>query len=272
MILQADGMAQPVVEIRAVSRFRDQIPGGFVDVAEAYAGLYDALRLLVGTAHQIVDGGVFLRRFLTEKGARHVGAVAVLHAAHVDHDAVAGLQTGIVRLVVRIGRVGAEGQDGIEALRASRLFIQSAHLVRAFLFRHALLHKGCDFLHAGVVDPGGFPHFFLLISILNGAHPVHTAGSVHIFRVRIFFHQSQQKAGGPAFVNAKRRVRPVFRDIFRHHADAVVRIGHPDLVQIHLWDHEQVVQEKAVLSIRAHVQRVQPLIGLHPHAGQIPDA
>ena len=265
-------MAQPVVEIRAVSRFRDQISGGFIDVAEAHAGLYDTLRLFVGLTHQIMDGGVFLRRFLTEKGARHVGAVAVLHAAHVDYHAVSCLQTGAVRLVVRIGRVGAEGKNAVEPFGTSGLFVERAHLIGAFLFRHAFLYKGRDFFHAGIIDPGGFPHFILLIIVLDGTHPVHAVGGVHIFCLRVFLHQAQQKAGGPAFVNAERSVRPVFRDVLRHHVDAVVRVGHPDFVQIHLGDHEQIVQEEAVLSIRAHVQRVQTLIGLHPHPGQIPDA
>ena len=265
-------MAQSVVEIWAVSRFRDQIPCGLVDVAEAHAGLYDALRLLIGTANQIVDGCVFLRCFFAEKGARHVGAVAVLHTAHVDDDAVSCLQAGVVRFMVRVSRIGAEGKDSIEALRTSGFFVESAHIVRTFLLRHPFLYKGSGFFHAGVVEPGGFPHFILLPGILDGTHPVHAAGSVHISCFGISFHQSQQKAGGPAFVDADWLLFAVCGDVRGHNAYAVVRIGHPDLVQIHLRDHEQIVQKEAVLSIRAHIQGVETLIGLHPYAGQIPDA
>ena len=272
MILQPDGMAQSVVEIWAVSRFRDQIPCGLVDVAEAHAGPYDAFRLLIGPADQIVDGCVFFRRFFAEKGARHVGAVAVLHAAHVDHDAVPCLQTGVVRLVVRVSRIGAKRKDGVEALRAPLFFVESAHLVRTFLLRHSLFHKGCDLFHAGIVDPGGFPHFFLLICVLDGTHPVHAAGSVHIFRLGISFHQPQQKAGGPAFVDADGLLFAVCGDVRGHNACAVVRVGHPDFVQIHFRDHEQIVQKEAVLPIRAHIQGVETFIRLHPYAGQIPDA
>ena len=55
MIRLADEMAQPVVEVFAVSRCRDMIPGRRIDVAEADAGLDDTFRLLVRFPHQIVD-------------------------------------------------------------------------------------------------------------------------------------------------------------------------------------------------------------------------
>ena len=61
-----------------------------------------------------MDGRIFRFRLPAEEGAGHVGAVPVLAAAHVDHDAVALFQRRVVRLVVGIRGVGAEGDDGTE--------------------------------------------------------------------------------------------------------------------------------------------------------------
>ena len=114
MLRLADEVAQPVGEVFSVSGGGDVVPCGLVQVAQGYAGPQHGLRQLVGLPHQVVDGGVLGIRRPAEEGPGHVGAVAVLPAAHVNDDAVPSLQAGLVRLVVGVRGVGAVGDDGQE--------------------------------------------------------------------------------------------------------------------------------------------------------------
>lgn len=107
----ADEVAEPVGEVSAVAGLRDEVAGGFVQLTERHAGPDEGLGGFVGAADKVMDRRVLVRDGAAEVGAGHVGAVAVLLAADVEHNAVAGLQAGVVGRMVRVGRVRAEGDD-----------------------------------------------------------------------------------------------------------------------------------------------------------------
>ena len=88
MILQADGVSQTVVKIFAVARLCNVIPCSFIQVAETDAGTDKAFGFFIGLSDKIVDFRIIGICFLTEKGPCHIGTVAVLAAAHIDHDAI----------------------------------------------------------------------------------------------------------------------------------------------------------------------------------------
>lgn len=69
VVLHADGMAESVGEVSAVSGGLDHVSRGAVDVAEARAGAHDALGCLVGGADDLMDSLGFGRR-LAQKYVR----------------------------------------------------------------------------------------------------------------------------------------------------------------------------------------------------------
>ena len=266
----ADEVPQPMGEVLAIARRRDQVAGGLVQLAQRHARAYQRLGGLVGTADQVVDGRVLVRDGPAEVGAGHVRAISRLFAADVQHDAVAGLQPGVVGHVVGVGGVGAKGDDGGEGRPFAAQFpILGQQVVGHLPLGHALADKGGGAAHDLVVQAGIHPHQLLFGRVLAAAHAVHTVAGQAAGGAGQPLHQGQQKAGGPFLVNAKEdaRLHPL-----GHLADGVVGVGEPDLFNGRFRHREQLVQKEEVAAVGAQVQRKQPLKGFHIHAGQIVDA
>ena len=118
MLRLADEVAQPVVKNSPYPAAAMWSRAALSRSFRGTPGPQQGLRQLIGLPHQVVDGGVLGVRRLAEEGPGHVGAVPILPAAHVDDDAVPGLQAGLVRLVVGVRGVGAVGDDGQEAVES----------------------------------------------------------------------------------------------------------------------------------------------------------
>ena len=168
-----------------------------------------------------------------------------------------------------IRSIGPERYNGFKALLAAFFLIKGTDIIRTFLFRHPFFDKSGGFFHAGVIDAGGFSHFFLFIFILDGAYLVHTRGGVYITYSGIAFHQVEEEARRPAFINPH-----IGSGIHMgsYNANAVVRIGHPDFRYVNVRNDEKIVQKEDVFPVGADVEDKKPFVGLNPYAGKVSDA
>lgn len=107
----ADSVAGAVDEVGAVSGVVDDRAGGAVDLLAGDSRAYRAETGLLGLADEVVDALFVVAGFADVDRARGVGAVAVLEAAEVEDDHVAPLDDAVADLVVRVGSVGARGDD-----------------------------------------------------------------------------------------------------------------------------------------------------------------
>ncbi len=112
MFFHADGVAETVRKIFAVSGIRNNVPCRLVKVAETNTGTDELFGGFVGSADDVMDGGIVRVCRLTEKGPGHVGAVAVLFTSHVNDDAVSGMKNGTVRFMMGVCAVCTKRNDG----------------------------------------------------------------------------------------------------------------------------------------------------------------
>src|SRR5881396_1495872 len=103
MDLQADAMTEPVTEVLAVLRRRDQVTGGGVRLLGALARRDRAESRSLSFADQLVDLARGAARLPDREGARAIRAVAVQLAAHVEHNELALADLALPRLGVRKG-------------------------------------------------------------------------------------------------------------------------------------------------------------------------
>ena len=74
--------------------------------------------------------------------------------------------------------VDPERKNGVEAFFDAFRLIKRTDVISAFFFRHTRFYESGGFFHTGVIDPGGFPHFFFFIFILDGTDVIHTGGGI----------------------------------------------------------------------------------------------
>src|SRR5690606_24389032 len=108
----ADAVPGAVDEVLAVAGVGDDRAGRPVDVLAGGAGAHGAESGLLGGAYEVVDAALLVGGLPDVHGAGGVGAVAVLQAAEVEDDHVAVGDDAVAGLVVRVGAVGAGGDDG----------------------------------------------------------------------------------------------------------------------------------------------------------------
>ena len=259
-----------MVEIFAVPGLGDEVAGGGVQLTQPYTGLDKRLGGLVRAADKVVYGGLLLGRLAAEPGAGHVAAIAVFHAAHVEQDAVALLQHGVVRLVVRVSGVRPEGDDRREARPLAAV---GAELCVDKLGDLALGHADLDIvlrgLVDGVVDAGRLAHEALLLVVLAGAAVVDAVACQHDLHGGVGLHQRDQELGRPLLIDAQRLVGVDDGGNLRH---GHVGVGVPDSLAGRVRHIEQLVQKQQGLALGGQVERQQTLIRLDGDAGQIPDA
>ena len=197
-------MAQAVVEVLAIARFGDQVTGGGVNIAQAHAGVDHRLGGFVGLAHQVMDGGILRLRLSAEECAGHIGAVAVLAAAHIDQHTLAFFQHSIVRLVVGVSGVCTKGYDGGKChTLAAGFLVLVVNVLGNLLFGHAGLDVVARFQDGFIVDAGCFLHQHLFFGILHGAAGIHAVGSQHYRHTGAQLHQRDQELGRPFLVDAQ---------------------------------------------------------------------
>ncbi len=110
-------------EFSIAAVFND-ISGGLVDIAEANTCLDSFGGIFVGFFHQFIDLSLFFTRPLfKEEGPGHVGTIAFVGAADIKEHGIADLKFCIIRHVMGIGTVLAEGDDGWEGEAFSTQFL-----------------------------------------------------------------------------------------------------------------------------------------------------
>ena len=115
MDLLADKMSQPVGEVGAIAGGLNHAAGGGIHLAQGYAGFQHSLSRISRLLDQLIHLAMLLAGgCLIEEGAGHVGAVALVFAAHVEENAVPFFQHGVVGEVVSFGGVGSKGHQGGE--------------------------------------------------------------------------------------------------------------------------------------------------------------
>ena len=212
----------------------------------------------------------FFAGLAEHEGARHVGAVLALAATHVEQDHVTAGQRRVVGLVVRVGRVRAEADDGGErvALRA-QFAVDRLQLAGHVGLGDALVHEPAETVHGGIVRGAGGAHKLALGIVLDGARVVYRIRGQHEAARRAALHERQQEAGRQVLVAAQRLVgiAQPFDDGQRivgvgeraHGAGGVGRRG------------EQRIQHEGGSSVRSDDQPEEALARLDERSGEIVD-
>ena len=173
VLVKADLMPQAMGEKLAVAGFGDDIARRLVDVAEARAGMYRRTARFVCAAHQLVHLALLGGRLAPEERARHVRAVLVLAASHVEQHDVAGFQLRVIRHMVRVCRVRAEAHDRVEGMaRSAQLAVDSFKFVGDFPLGRTLVHEFAKTCHGLIVCCRCRAHELLLLDAFDGARAI----------------------------------------------------------------------------------------------------
>ena len=257
-----------MVEIRPVPRLCDHLPRGGIHVTQPHAGLDQRFGGKVGAVYQLMHGSLLFGGGSRKPGAGHIAAIAVFAAAHIHQHALPGLQNGVVRLVVGVGGVRAEGHDRRKAVALAAvgkvlLVHKAGHLLFGHTHPHILLDGGVDL----VIDAACLAHQRLLGFVLAGAAIVHAVACQHHPHTGAVLHQRNQKFGSPLLVDAQGRGGIDHPGDLRH---GVLRIIVPHSLAGRVRHVEQPVQKQHRLPANRQIQRQQPLVRLYLHPGQIP--
>ena len=173
VLVKADLMPQAMGEKLSVAGFGDDIARRLVDVAEARAGMYRRTARFVCAAHQLVHLALLGGRLAPEERARHVRAVLVLAASHVEQHDVAGFQLRVVGHMVRVGGVRAEAHNRVERVpRSAQLAVDSFKFVGDFPLGRTLVHEFAKTCHGLVVCCRCCAHELLLFIAFDGARTI----------------------------------------------------------------------------------------------------
>ncbi len=115
VVFQTNEVAQAVVEVGAIAGFGSKVAGRSVNIAETDARLDQRFGGGLCLPHQLIDLALLLAGLPGKERPGHIGTVILIHAAHIDQDALARLQRGVVVVVVRVCRMSAKTTDGGES-------------------------------------------------------------------------------------------------------------------------------------------------------------
>ena len=213
-----------------------------------------------------------LRHRAPEERPRHVRAVAVLSAAHVEQDAVPFLEDRSVRRVVRVRRVGAEGHQGAEGEALRPQFEVDVHKLAGHLrLRDALVNEAFEAPHGLIVDAGGGGHPLPLLRVLHAPGQVHgRRGDDQVLR-RPALQERQQEARRHSLVDAQLSNVPAM-EALRHESHHRVPVRVEDDLQVRvLLQPEQPVCEEDGTATPAQAEREEPLHGANVLPRQVED-
>ena len=113
--LDTHAVAETVTVVGTIARVTDDLDGVVVHVLADDVRAHHGRTLLVGAPHDVVYLTLLVTRLTHAHGAGHVGVIVVIERAVVHDDEVALLDHVLARLRVRVGAVGASGDDGAKA-------------------------------------------------------------------------------------------------------------------------------------------------------------
>ena len=172
----------------------------------------------------------------------------ILHTADIKEYAIALLQHGVVRLMVRIGGIGPEGDERRKGKAlGAEILINLQHLIRNLPLGHALVHKRTELCHGCVVDVRSAAHLLLLFRILHAAGLIDRERAVHKAGRRLFLHERQQEARRELLVHAEDSVP---HEIRCNHFSNRIGVGEPDFLDAAVFRRiEELVEEEDMLTV-----------------------
>ena len=263
-------MPQAMGEKLAVAGFGNDIARCLVDVAEARAGMHRCAARFVCAAHQLVHLALLGGRLAPEERARHVRAVLVLAASHVEQHDVAGFQLRVVGHMVRVGRVRAEAHNRVERVsRSAQLAVDSLELVGDFPLGRALVHELAKTCHGLVICCRCRAHELLLLVAFDGACAIDGGRAQGEGLRRMRFHQRHEEAGGEVLVDAAGLLRAQH---LRNLGKRVVHIVEGEhFAGKRFWCCEQAVQKEDGRFPLDNRKRQETLARFYVSAGEILD-
>ena len=146
----------------------DRLAAGPVDLAGRHPGLQAGQPGRLGAADQLVQVALALAGPAEHDRAGHVGAVAVDPGPEVERGQVAGAERPVAGVVVGLGGLLPEGDDGVEGRAVGA---QPAHgqlqVDRHLPLGHALAQAGQHPLEGLAAEPGRLPHGGQLALVLD---------------------------------------------------------------------------------------------------------
>jgi len=112
---QAEAVSRAVA-VDGQAALVNRLSGGGVNLSNFHAGPYHFYRGGLGLLHHVVDLLVESRHPTDYKASGNIAAIAFVLGAEVDKDGIFFPELSTAGLMMRPGAVGAEGDDGLEAV------------------------------------------------------------------------------------------------------------------------------------------------------------
>jgi len=130
-----DVQAEPVPRAVAVNgqiALLDHLPGGGIDLGEFDAGPDRGDRRGLGLLDDVINSSIKGRHAPERKASGNIAAIAFGSGAEVDQEGVFLFELSVAGLMMRPGRVRAEGDDGLEAVTCPELADLEVQPARTF--------------------------------------------------------------------------------------------------------------------------------------------
>jgi len=137
--LQAEAVPRAVAVNGQVALF-DGLAGGGIDFSQFDAGFDRCDRRGLGLLDDVIDSSIKGRHATERKASGNIAAIAFVSGAEVDQEGVLLLELSVAGLVMRPGRVRAEGDDGLEAVTCTELTDLKVQHARTFALGNARLN------------------------------------------------------------------------------------------------------------------------------------
>ena len=261
VVLEANLVPQPVREVLPPAGALYHGACGAVYLGKRDARSYDGLGRLVCPTNALVDGPLVLGGRAVEERARHVRAVHVLAAAHVEENHVTLGKNGAVGGVMRVRRVCPKAHDGRKGvvLRTKRP-VDVEKAAGNLLLGHALVNLGAKPLHGLIVRARRRAHKALLLRRLYGASIVNGGGAQLERGGGACLLKRHKPARGKLLVHAERRV--VVRDSRDQRHGFLGVIEGADVLARRRGVREEAVGKERRGSACAEVESQEALVGL----------
>ena len=270
VVLEANLVPQPVREVLPPAGILNDRACGAVYLGKRDTRSHDGLGRLVCATNALVDGPLVLAGGAVEERARHVRAVHVLAAAHVEENHVTLGKNGAVGGVVRIRRICPKAHDGREGviLRAKRP-VDVEKTAGNLLLGHALVNLGAKPLHGLIVRARRRAHKVLLLRRLCGASIVNGGGAQLERGGGACLLKRHKPARGKLLVHAERRIMVRDRCDQRHGVLGVVKSA--DVFARRGGIREEAVGKERRGSACAEIEPQEALVGLGVVAREVVD-